>query len=156
MKFITLLFVFFSTILFGQTTWYDADWNETKKEKGVFYRPKPKTFKGSFKINDYYKNGKLKREGIVANPKKNDFDGLVTEYFQNGKTAKKYKYKKGVLNGVCKDFFESGELKERCRYRNGKRDGTFKEYYKSGKIKVKGKYRKNEKVGVWKIYYKNE
>ncbi len=156
MKIFTVLFIFFSSVAFSQTTWYDSNWNKTNKENGVYYRTDNKKVKNGYLVKDYYKNGRIKREGVVTNLNKNDFDGIVTEYFTNGKIAKRYTYKNGVIHGICKDYFTSGELKERCRYRNGKRDGTFKEYYKSGKIKIKGKYRKNQKVGVWKIYYKNE
>lgn len=159
MKYLPLIFFFvFSVVSAQETIWFDAEWNETSKEKANFYRPKPAKIKKGYWVIDYYKNGKIKREGYAKHPKKKraGFDGLVIEYYPNGKTALKLNYKDGTLHGLFKEYFDSGELRKQTRYRNGKRDGTWKEFHKNGKIKTKGKYKNGEKVGVWKTYYKND
>ncbi len=159
MRFLTLFFVLFSYILVAQeVVWFDAQWNETSENQADYYRPTPTKVKKGYWVIDYYKNGAVKREGYAKKIRRNKkgFEGLVVEYFINGKTAKSYNYKRGVLHGVSKEYFSTGELKTQTRYRNGKREGVWKEFYKSGKIKTKGKYHEGEKVGVWKTFYKND
>lgn len=153
-----LLFLIVIDVTSQETTWYDAEWNETTESNAAYYRPKPAKIKKGYWVIDYYKNGSVKREGYTKKPKKKHegFEGLVIEYHPNGKAALKLNYKRGVLHGLHREYFTTGELKKQTRYRNGNRDGVWKEYYKSGKIKTKGKYRNGEKVGVWKTYYKNE
>ncbi len=150
-------FVFLSS--YGQkTVWFDKNWQETSEGNSVYYRPQPKKVKSGYWIVDYYKNGQVQMEGFstINEPNKENFDGLVTYYHQNGKPFHKANYKNGKLDGVRKVFYESGELKEQGRYKNGKRQGIWKIFYKNGKIKTKGKYKDNERVGIWKTFYKNE
>ncbi|MCH2034866.1 MAG: hypothetical protein MK202_15265 [Tenacibaculum sp.] len=150
-------FVFLSS--YGQkTVWFDKNWQETSEGNSVYYRPQPKKVKSGYWIVDYYKNGQVQMEGFstIKEPNKENFDGLVTYYHQNGKPFHKANYKNGKLDGVRKVFYESGELKEQGRYKNGKRQGIWKTFYKNGKIKTKGKYKDNERVGIWKTFYKNE
>jgi antitoxin component YwqK of YwqJK toxin-antitoxin module len=151
--------VFIATAGFAQKTiWFDENWQETTKEKSTYYRPQPKKVKSGYWIVDYYKNGQIQMEGYstVNEPNKEQFDGLVTYYHQNGNTYHKANYKNGKLEGVRKVFYESGELKQQGRYKDGKRQGIWKTFYKNGKIQTKGKYKDNEKVGIWKTFYKNE
>lgn len=158
MRFVTLLFIFFYSIVSAQeTTWFDAEWNETSKENASFYRPTPAKIKKGYWVIDYYKNGTIKREGYAKNPRKKraGFHGLVIEYYLNGNPSIKLNYRDGQLNGICKEYFKTGELKKQYRYKEGKRNGVWKEFYDSGKIKTKGKYKDDERVGVWKTYYKN-
>lgn len=150
-------FIFLSS--YGQkTVWFDKNWQETSEGNSAYYRPQPKKVKSGYWIVDYYKNGQVQMEGFstINKPNKENFDGLVTYYHQNGKPFHKANYKNGKLDGVRKVFYESGELKEQGRYKNGKRLGIWKTFYKNGKIKTKGKYKDNERVGIWKTFYKNE
>lgn len=154
---IFFFFIRFSFLNAQEIVWFDVNGKETSKENAQFYRPKPAEIKKGLWIVDYYKNGVVKKEGLGTNSKlhKEQYNGLVVEYFKNGKPSKKQSYRKGVLQGVSKEYFKTGELKTLCRYRDNKRDGVWKEFYKTGKIKTKGRYRDNEKVGVWKTFYKN-
>ena len=139
------------------TVWFDANWQETTKDKAEYYRPAPKKIKDGFWIVDYFENGQVQMEGFSAvnTPGEEKFDGLVVYYHQNGKPSHKATYKDGQLHGSRKVFYETGELKEEGKYKNGKREGMWKIFLKNGKIKEKGKYKNNEKVGVWKTFHKN-
>lgn len=130
---IAVCIFFFSLTIFSQKIWLNENWNETSKEKALFYRTKAKKLSDVYEVAQFYKSGKLLLQGLSksAKPSKEDFDGLV------------------------KVYFETGEIKEERFYLNGKREGIWKTYHKSGKIKTKGKYRDGEKVGVWKTFYKN-
>ncbi|CAM1373483.1 conserved exported hypothetical protein [Tenacibaculum litopenaei] len=140
-----------------ETTWFDANWQVTTKDNAKYYRPSPKKIKDGYWIVDYYQNGKVQMEGFssVNTPGEENFEGLVTYYFENGTPSHEANYKDGKLHGIRKVYYESGELKEQGKYKNGKREGIWKTFYKNGKIKEKGKYKNNEKVGVWKTFYKN-
>ncbi|CAL2109334.1 conserved protein of unknown function [Tenacibaculum sp. 190130A14a] len=140
-----------------ETIWFDANWQETSKDNASYYRPAPQKKGNGFWIIDYFKNGQIQMEGFSTSvePHKEEFEGLVTYYHQNGKPYHEANYKKGQLHGVRKVYFESGELKEQGKYKDGQRDGIWKTFYKSGKIETKGKYHNGEKVGVWKTFYKN-
>ena len=67
---------------------------------------------------EYYKNGKIKFEGVYFHDKKWNGKG----YDINGNIA--YKLKNG--NGYIKEYDKSGKLKCKCEYLNKEKNG--KEY----------------------------
>ncbi len=154
---VLFLIVFSSAHKVHTKIWLDANHNETTKEKGVYYRPKPKKIRKKYLIVDFYKNGKKYREGKAqfTTPNKEKFTGVVTYYYLNESVSKKVSYKKGLKNGVYQEYFETGELSIQGKYEDDLKEGAWKTFYKAGKIKSKGQYSKGEKVGVWKTYYKN-
>ena len=159
--FLTVFFLFAGIVPFSaiaqSKVWLDKDHNETTEKKGIYYRPFPKKKRNSYLIIDYYRNGNKYREGKASfvTPNKENFKGVVTYYYKDGKIAKKEKHKNGQVNGLYQEYYPSGELKVDGNYYDGKKEGVWKYYYKTGKIKTKGKYREDEKVGIWKTYYKN-
>ncbi|TYQ00447.1 MORN repeat protein [Tenacibaculum adriaticum] len=155
---IAMFFGFLSTSLIAQEiTWFDINWQITTKDKGEYYRPKPKKVENGYWLTDYYKSGQKQMEGFstIDSPFKEEFDGLVTYYHPNGNIFHQVNYKNGKLDGFRKIYYESGELKEEGQYTESKREGVWKTYYKNGKIESRGKYRDGEKVGIWKTFYKN-
>jgi hypothetical protein len=170
-----------SSLSAQETIWFDSNWNETTKESAFYYRPSPAMMNKGFWIVDYFMSGAKQMEGFSSTkePNKELFNGLITYYFETGKTFQKVNYKKGKLHGdrkifyetgelesertyekglskgVFSEYYKSGELKQTGKYDSGKQDGVWKTFYKNGKIKEKGKYRDGEKVGVWKTFYKN-
>lgn len=152
-------FIFVSfTLVSQEKIWLNNKGNITSKENATYFRPIPKKVKKGYWIIDYYVNGQIAKEGFGKSytPLKEEYEGLVVEYYKNGKKKHKFNYREGLLHGIKRSYYESGELKQLARYRNGLLDGVWKEFNKSGKIKTKGKYNDGEKVGVWKTYYKNE
>ena len=158
--------------------WFDSNWNQTVKDKAVYYRPVPKKEGNKFLLIDYYMNGTKQMEGysLTNTIDKEKFVGLVKYYFENGKTYQKVNYTNGILDGqryisggvksevVYEDgkkegkyleYYETGELSTRGDYESGMKDGIWKTYYNNGKIKERGKYDKGKKVGIWKTFYKN-
>ena len=179
-----ILFVvgFLTTSVSAQETmWFDANWNQTEKEKATYYRPSPKTKNNGFWIVDYYINVTKQMEGFSLNdnPNNEKFDGLVKYYYENGvlyqeihykegtihgkrkvydkdgKIKTTSEYKKGKIEGDFSEYYDSGELMTRGIYENNLEEGTWKIFYKTGKIKEKGKYEKGERIGIWKTFYKN-
>ena len=157
--YIVLIFIvsLSSSVIAQDTTWFDANWQITTKEKGEFYRPAPKKMNTGYWIIDFYKSGQKQMEGFSTSdiPLQEAFDGRVMYFHENGKPYHIANYKNGKLNGSRKVFYDTGELKEEGRYRDGKREGIWKTFLKGGKIESRGKYKNGEKVGIWKTFYKN-
>lgn len=139
------------------TQWFDAEFNMTSREKAAYYRPMPKKTGDYYYIIDYYKNGNKFREGKAKSYQvaHEEFEGLLTFFFNNGVVAEKINYSNGKKNGLYAAYYISGDLKEDGSFLADKREGNWRIFYKNGKIKSKGKYRDGEKVGVWKTFYKN-
>lgn len=150
--------IIFSLNGFGQETiWFNSNWQPTTESQGKYYRPYPKKIDQGYWIVNYYMNGQVQMEGYssILTPGKEEFEGLVLYYHENGTPFHKANYKNGQLHGIRKVYYETGELKEQGRYVEGKRSGIWKTFYKNGKIKEKGKYKDNEKSGIWKTFHKN-
>jgi len=67
-----------------------------------------------------YKNGKV--------------DGVVKDFFPNGKLFESSTYVQGVKHGPSTKFYESGVLSQETVYDSGKIDGVQKKYRKDGKL----------------------
>lgn len=156
--FLTLVISAFLLFSFTQSkVWLDKDLKKTNEKNGLYYRPAPDKKRSGFYIIDYYRNGNKFREGKAKSAKVSEeqFFGIVSYFYKNGKISKKEEYEDGLLDGDYFEYFEKGEVKAMGSYTEGKKDGVWKFFTKSGKIKQKGKYRDGQKVGVWKTYYKN-
>ena len=155
---VILTFFFFDIASAQDKIWFDKDHKEIEESKGIYYRITPEKKKsGYYFIVDYYKDGSKYREGKAESLTigRERFVGMIVYYFNNGTTAKKERYRKGILDGVYKEYYPSGELKVDGNYDKGYKEGVWKFYQKTGKIKTRGKYKNGEKVGIWKTFYKN-
>jgi antitoxin component YwqK of YwqJK toxin-antitoxin module len=102
----------------------------------------------------YYPNGKLSRECIYNDGKKNGVDVIYfdngqvmsldtasfgisnatyKEFYKDGKTRSIYQYKVDNADGICSEFDEKGMLKSTKTYDVGMSDGPAK-YYENGKL----------------------
>ena len=151
--------VFFIASMTAQESnvWFDANWNETTKDKAVYYRPTPKKQDDGYWIVDYYINGTVQMKGLSKNNKVNKeiFYGLVRYYFDSGVLHQEVNYVEGKIQGDRKIFYPSGKLHIQRDYQNGKPEGQHSEYYDTGELKERGMYENGLKEGVWKVFYKN-
>ncbi len=60
---------------------------------------------------------------------------IEISYFDNGDTAKVFKYKNDVLHGNFKTYYKNGNIKKIGRFNQGMKNGVFKEYFENGSIK---------------------
>jgi uncharacterized protein len=151
------------------------------------------------KIIDFYDNGKKKFEGTTQMSSfvgiKYDYDengkitqtdslfkkcpvmdcccdGIVTRFYQNGKTKERFTNKSGKINGEIISFYENGQIKSKRNFINDKEDGVSKYWSENGKLtkekeyhfgladgttieyyddyKVQGKYINGKEEGEWK------
>ena len=85
-------------------------------------------------IKEYYKNGKLKYE---YNYKNNKRDGVCVKYDSiTGNKLILFEMKEEILNGEYKVFYPNGQLKELSYFENNIASGKGYRYYGNGKIKA--------------------
>lgn len=72
-------------------------------------------------LKEYHENGviKLQQEYCIKKGKK-VFNGLTTEYYNNGQKKRELSYKMGLKHGVETHFNPIGELTQTDVYENGK------------------------------------
>lgn len=94
----------------------------------------------------YFKNNKLKEEGIYKDGRK---DGLYKEYYSDGvKVKKETPYKEGKLNGVVKSYYTNGKLEKEKGYAMSVEDGVERLYdYESGKMTTDKNYKSGKLHG---------
>ena len=82
-------------------------------------------------------------------------DGIVKEYYGNGKLKSEYYYKDGKLDGKIKHYYESGLIREERNYENGKLDGRCRVYYTTGSLGGEWYNKKGKREGMTKLYWEN-
>ena len=80
-------------------------------------------------------------------------DGIVKEYYDNGKLMAKYNYKNSKLEGVSKWYYENGSLRGERNYKEGKQDGISKFYYVSGSLGGTWNYKDGNLEGMTILYW---
>jgi uncharacterized protein len=120
-KFITLLLAVcsISTLLAQKDTiFFDAQWKITDRKHASFYRlPLIPSGKG-FQIYDFYMSGKKQFEGISLMRDKDQFDGMATWFYDNGKIDEYGNYDRGILQGEFVKYDKQGNLIAKCIYKD--------------------------------------
>ncbi|MBO7244784.1 MAG: toxin-antitoxin system YwqK family antitoxin [Alphaproteobacteria bacterium] len=103
-------------------------------------------------LKEYYENGKLKRE----TPYKNGVnEGIEKGYYESGNLFGEVPYKNGMPEGIVKEYYENGNLRFEVPYKNRAREGIAKEYYENGNLRTETLYKNDKKDGISKAYYEN-
>lgn len=100
----------------------------------------------------YYKSGKLAKEYYY---KKDVFEGIQTDYNEDGYLELKTTYKNGQLDGLMKSYYENGNIKQEINMQNGKPNGIAKTYQEDGKLLREVNYENGVLIGLMKLYYEN-
>jgi antitoxin component YwqK of YwqJK toxin-antitoxin module len=61
-------------------------------------------------------------------------DGLVEEYYENGKLSERSNYKNGKLNGLSEHWFDNGDKYIHEYYKNDKKNGLSEEWDENGNL----------------------
>jgi antitoxin component YwqK of YwqJK toxin-antitoxin module len=99
-------------------------------------------------VLQYYPNGRLRSRSNYINGKA---QGLFEEFNSEGKKTSEYSMSNDVKNGILK-YFENGRPEYTATYRNDSLNGQFTRYYYSNDTVVlseSGKYINNDKDGTW-------
>jgi antitoxin component YwqK of YwqJK toxin-antitoxin module len=79
--------------------YYDADWEDTTKEKAVYYRKSYREAKGIWPINDYYISGEKQFKGQAIDSLATILEGDATWYYKTGKVQSKLRFNNGEIIG---------------------------------------------------------
>ncbi len=118
MKKYFLLIILTTFLTFSQTEndkiiYLDSIQNETLQGNHQFSRIIREYYltKENYKINEYYKSGVLKLEGLTS--KKNPVErvGEFIYYYENGNKKKTLNYTKDLPEGQITEWFENGKIK---------------------------------------------
>ncbi len=108
----------FSQTSNDKTVYLDSLWQETSQGNHKYYRVIKDyyTEKDNYKIVDYYKNDKPKKE-YTRNGKDGGAPiGEETSYYENGSKLKVVFYDKGRPTGKTTSWYENGNIKEEGEY----------------------------------------
>ena len=74
--------------------------------------------------------------------------GLIKEYYSNGKLKSKGNYKNDLKYGIHQEYYRNGKLKSKGNYKNGQEYGIHQYYYENGLLKEKETYKYNQYGGT--------
>tara|TARA_B100000902_G_scaffold365015_1_gene385505 strand:- start:316 stop:1839 length:1524 start_codon:yes stop_codon:yes gene_type:complete len=92
----------------------------------------------------FYENGNLKQEEEYSLGKLLNISNF---YLKDESIIENKTFKDG--NGLLYDYYENGKLFSISNYKNGSLEGAYEEYHINGKISKRGKYSSNTKKGEW-------
>ncbi len=87
-----------------------------------------------------------------AEYKENKLNGLMINYYPDGKAAEKIRYRNNLKHGECLKYFPDGTVTLRTNYENGLINGRFEAFHENGKPEMTGQYKNNLREGPWVIY----
>lgn len=125
MKTKLLLFITFLSplCLFSQSEndkliYMDSSSAQTTKENYVYYRIIKDYYlkKNKYKVEEYYKSGKIRIEGISTERDVYKYFGIQTKYYETGNIEEKTTYKDGQTEGPFFSFYENGNKRTEGAY----------------------------------------
>jgi antitoxin component YwqK of YwqJK toxin-antitoxin module len=89
----------------------------------------------------YVKDGKL--------------NGLMVEWYENGKKKKQTNYKNHKKHGLNTEWYECGQKKVESNEKEGELDGLLTTWYKNGQKEIETKWKDGKRNGSWSSWYEN-
>lgn len=111
------------------------------KESEIMFDTLLKQKEGLAKL--YYKNGKLKQEGLWHKDKQ---EGIWKFFNNDGSINSEITFANDNQNGLSVFYNRSGVVIERTNWKNGKLDGISIEYYDDSKVKRLTKWIDGKKI----------
>lgn len=122
-KLFFFLFLLFPIYLFSQgendtIVYLDSIFQKTEKENHVYYRiiRDYHLNKEKYKIEEYYKSGKIKKEGFSTDKDVYKYFGPLTSYYENGNLEEKVSYKDFHPEGLFFSWHENGSKRVEGTY----------------------------------------
>lgn len=110
-------------------------------------------------VTDSRSNVYYSDEVSFKTEKKEDFsstlNGPKTDYYPNGKVARKYTVKDGAPNGFVKSYSDSGNIIMEQNFVDGIPNGRCVTYYSNGQVESESSYVDGLPQGMRKEYYRN-
>jgi uncharacterized protein len=77
----------------------------------------------------------------------------VKENFDLTNTVFRISFKDDLPDGIMEEYFSNGKIKKLVNYADGKLNGDFFEFNAEGELLFSGNYFNDEKAGEWNLYY---
>ena len=101
-------------------------------------------------LSEWYENEKIKKKYKYVNDRFND---VFREWYENGNKKEECNYDEGNKHGLCLEWFENGNRKSECNYDNGNKHGQCTEWYEDNEaLRSKGNYLNGEEYDFWSYY----
>lgn len=104
---------------------------------------------GKWRFFSFTKKDLLISEAEYSGNKRN---GVLVNYYPDGKPAEKLGYRNDLKHGECLKYYPSGKLTLSTNYTNGNLNGKFEAFFENGKPEIIGQYKDNLREGLWLIY----
>lgn len=121
--FFALLLIFIPKLFFGQssndkTIYLDSLFHESKNDEYTYSRTIVDYYlpKESYQINDYYKSGKIEKEGNYLDKDGFKRNGLFTFYYENGNKKETINFEKSLPLGANTTWYENGNKRLEADY----------------------------------------
>jgi TonB family protein len=129
-----------------QRSYLDGSWNETSKEKALYFRDMKKITKKNWLVKDHFINGQIQMEGSFISKKMKKKNGDFIYCFENGNIDYEGKYINNLKEGEWKWYFKSGQMSAKEIYSGGKPVKI--EHWNEDGAKVQG----DVQVGVMPVF----
>ena len=83
------------------------------------------------------------------------WDGLITEWYENGQKSYEATYKDGEQDGLATWWYENGHKKEEGSWNKNGKVGEWFEWYENATLQKSEIYKEGEKDGRFTYYDKN-
>lgn len=106
----------------------------------------------SLLIMNYFESGQIKDSFWNV---KEQVEGIVKVWYEDGKVEKYLNYKNGLKDGLCIWYFRNGQIDVKRYYRNDTMNGPSTEYFENSVIRLDVPFKNGEKDGLEISYHEN-
>ncbi len=99
------------------TLYFNTDWQAVQKDSAAYYRPPIRKEGELFRFQDYYMSGQLQMTALSKDRTKEEWEGTVRWYNEDGSLFQEGNYRNNRLDGTFISFL--GQQKLRAEYGNG-------------------------------------
>ncbi len=121
-----------------------------KENEGKTFNMKGHVVGSVKKVSGFKQNWTAINEEMIKKEKISD--GLVEEFYDNGRLKRRGNRKNGKENGLWEAFYEHGQLSQRGSLIDGKQEGLFEYYYNYGQLFNRGSFKNDEQEGLWEYF----
>jgi len=107
---------------------------------------------------EYYPSGVVHRKDTLFHPrniKSTQWDGIMTNYFEDGKISGQFEVRSGKIKGFSRHYDRSGNLLKTYYLDDTIKNGEYREYHPNGKIYVKTAYKHDTLTGFVFLFDEN-
>jgi antitoxin component YwqK of YwqJK toxin-antitoxin module len=153
-KIIGILFLMITMVILGKS----EDFENLEEKNGVMItKATQQPFTGI--AVDYYPRSLISNTRgikIKIDYKNGIKDGIIREFYENGKPSIETVIKAGKKQGMTKEYYSTGKIKAKRPYKNDVLDGAVEEYHENGAMSMTGEYKSGKQTGEFREFRDNK